>query len=100
MIELLRARPDLSMAGVLEHFRESETGRHLGKLAAVEDPALPEADLVQEFRDALERIAHKGPQQRFQALAARARAGQLSEAETREYAELCVRLGGQGGRSG
>ncbi len=100
MIELLRARPDLSMAGLLEHFRDSETGRHLSKLAAVEDPAVPEADLVQEFRDALERIARQGPQQRFQDLAARARAGQLSEAETREYAELCVRLGGHGGRSG
>ncbi len=100
MIELLRSRPDLSMAGVLEHFRETETGQHLAKLARAEDPALPEADLVREFRDAVVRIARKGPEQRFQDLGARARAGGLSEEETLEYAELCVRLGGHPGKSG
>jgi DNA primase len=100
MIDLLRSRPELSMAGVLEHFRETETGRHLAKLAQAEDPSLPEADLVREFRDAVERIARKGPEQRFQDLAARARAGGLSEEETLEYAELCLRLGGQRGKSG
>jgi DNA primase len=100
MIALLRARPDLSMAGLLEHFRDTETGRHLAKLAQAEDPALPEADLGREFRDAVARIVRKGPEQRFQDLGARARAGTLSEAETREYAELCLRLGGHPGKSG
>jgi DNA primase len=95
VVELLRSRPDLTTAGVLEHFRETEAGRHLARLAREEDPALPGADLGRELRDGLERLARRVLETRYRVLREGARAGELTEDETREYAELCRRLGGR-----
>jgi DNA primase len=101
LLELLKARPTLTSAGIVEHFRESDSGRHLERLARDEDPALPGADLSQELRDALARLARKRDEQRLEQLVQRAQHTPMSEAERHAYGELCRRLGrGQAGGGG
>ena len=95
MLEVLRGRPHLTTGGLLEHFRGTEAGGHLERLAQADDPALPGADLAQEFQDALQRIARKVGEERFRELQELARARALTAAETEEYGELCARIGGQ-----
>jgi DNA primase len=93
LLELLRGRPGLTLGGILEHFRGSESGHHLERLAGQPDPALPGADLAAELRGALERLERRVDEQRFRALREGGRAGTLTDAEMREYAELSTRVG-------
>ena len=76
------------MAGVLEHFRGTDTGIHLGKLARQEDPGLYGAHPQQEFQDAVVKLKAKLREQRFEELQEKARAASLSESEKREFAAL------------
>jgi DNA primase len=93
LFDLLRTNPHMNMAGMLEHFRGSETGKHLGKLAVLEDPSSYGADPQQEFRDAMAKLRAKQREERFEELQHKARTGVLVEAERREYAALIHRSG-------
>ena len=81
------------MAGLIEHFRDTDTGRHLGKLALLDDPVSYGADRQREFRDAIRKLRSKIKEQRFNQLQRKASAASLTEDEKREYAAL-VRSGG------
>jgi DNA primase len=96
MLELLSHRPQLTTGGLLEHFRGTEAGRHLERLAQGDELLAPGADLAREFRDSLQRIASKAREERFRELQDLARQRELTPAETHEYGELCARIGGQG----
>jgi len=98
MLDLLEAQPHLNMAGLLEHFRDTEMGRHLTRLAMSEDAATHGADPAQEFQGAIRKLRSKLQEPRFEELQHKARAGTLSDAEKREYAELIQR--GQGDTQG
>ena len=57
MLDLLRENPDISTGGVLEHFRDTQEGEHLTRLAALGPPVLTEG-LTRELSDAFERLLH------------------------------------------
>ncbi|MDJ0862537.1 MAG: DNA primase [Gammaproteobacteria bacterium] len=88
LLELLHAKPELSMAGIVEHFRETDIGRHLRKLAVAEDPIAFGGDREREFRDAIRKLQSKIKEQRLGQLQAKASTASLSEDEKREFAGL------------
>lgn len=55
LLELLRVQPHISTGGILEHWRGTQEGVHLAKLARIETH-LDEPGLEKEFLDALERL--------------------------------------------
>jgi DNA primase len=102
LIDLLRENPGFGTAEVLERYRDSEAGAHLGKLAAEELSPLGEAIRV-EFDEAV-RAAVRGAEEarleeRRDALQALIKAGRASEDEKQAYREIIARLGrpSQGG---
>ncbi len=89
LIALCRARPDISMGGVLEHFQGREEHPALSKLALMNFPVPPE-HWTAEFLDALAQLNRQTVQQRLEELIARQAEGQLSEAEKVELRECLV----------
>ncbi|KAA3627057.1 MAG: DNA primase [Proteobacteria bacterium] len=55
LLELTKVQPHITTGGILEHWRGSEEGKHLAKLASSE-PHLDNSGLEKEFLDALERL--------------------------------------------
>ena len=98
LIELTMPNPHMSTGALLEHYREDTGGgRHLASLAAEpldleEGLSDHENALEREFRDCLRRIEQQSRKRaedaRFRELAAKARAGPMSEEEQREFARL------------
>jgi DNA primase len=64
LIELCRERPEISTAGILEHFSERDEARALQKLAVMEFPGGEEA-WREEFVDALAQLDRQTHQQRL-----------------------------------
>ncbi len=89
MLELLQQHPHLSPAALLEHWRDTEQGRQLMKLAQWRHP-VPEEGVEAEFRIALERLYTQGLEQRKERLIDKAHQGQLSAEEKREMAAWSV----------
>jgi len=87
LLETLKNRPNLTTAGLVEHFRDHPHGRALMRLAAAEPPPAGEA-LAAEFADCLERLRREPGEARFRVLQQRVRDGTASEAEQHEYAAL------------
>lgn len=96
LIELLRENPDFGTAEVLERYRNSEAGVHLGKLAAEELSALGDG-IGTEFDDAIRAVARRAEETRLEArrdaIEALIKAGQASEEEKQSYREIIARLG-------
>ncbi len=96
LIELLRENPELRTAEVLERYRESEAGVHLGKLAAEELTLLGDG-IRTELDDAVRALVHRAEETRLEArrdaLEALIKAGQASEEEKQSYREIIARLG-------
>jgi len=97
VIDLLQKRPNLTWGGLFEHWRGTEEGRHLMRLAAKE-MLLPEApeSLEHEFLGALDILEREFLSQRREELQERFRS--LSEAEKIELQQLMMRLPGAPGR--
>jgi DNA primase len=86
LLEFIRARPQITTGGILEHWRQRPEGRHLEKLAG--DPLLiPEEGMAQEFHDRLEHLCALPREQRFEELRARP-LKTLSPAERAELQRL------------
>ncbi|HLU05927.1 MAG TPA: DNA primase [Woeseiaceae bacterium] len=68
LIETARSGPNMSMAGLLERFRNHEQARALGKLAAVEMPPAEEFDPAAELSDCLAQLVSAGTRDRVQVL--------------------------------
>ena len=85
LVQLVRARPDISTGALLEHFAEREEAAALHKLALLELPGEPAA-LQAEFADAVAQLERQLRQQRIAAL--QARLATLDDAEKAELREL------------
>ncbi len=87
MLDLLRHHPHLTTGALLEHWRESDQGKHLFALAQ-RDMLLSAAedDLEQEFSDTLQRLLQQLRRQRR--LELEHRYTELSEEEKTEYSQL------------
>ncbi|MBL1433617.1 MAG: DNA primase [Gammaproteobacteria bacterium] len=92
LLELLRQHPHLSTAGILEHWRDIEHGKHLSKLAA--QPALLESEaLAAEWEDALNRLSNAAKEAQLERLEERDRLGIASVEEKAELKRRYQRLG-------
>ncbi|MGA7800556.1 MAG: DNA primase [Gammaproteobacteria bacterium] len=87
LLEFLAANPHLNSAAVLEHWRDSEDGRHLAKLLQW-TPSVPEEGMAAEFLGALERLKQQRLERRTDQLLERARREGLTPAEKRELQQL------------
>lgn len=87
ILETLEALPDLTTAGLLEHFRDHPHGGALMRIASADPPPAGDA-LEAELLGCLERVRLEPGEARFRALRERVREGRASEAEQREYAML------------
>ena len=90
LLELLQQHPHLSTGGILEHWRDTDHGRHLAKLAA--QPVLIDgAALEAEWRDTVQRLNMAANEAQLERLEERDRLG-IASAE--EKAELKRRYQG------
>jgi DNA primase len=98
LVSVLKARPQLSTAGIVEHFRDHPRARALARLAAADAP--PDGNgLEAELADCLERLRLEPGERRFQRLRQRVLEGGATPEEQREYASLAQgRTRGASGR--
>jgi DNA primase len=91
LISLVRARPDISVGALLEHFEGREEAAALQKLAS---QALPgeEDKWREEFLDAMAQIERQTLQQRIEELQAKRREAGLDEGDKVELRDLLSRL--------
>ena len=90
LLDLTGSNPTLKTGAIVERFRSHPEGRHLAKLASESTPSLDEG-LEREFRDTIEKLEQMVDDQRFEELAAKARAGSLTLEEEREFGRLAAR---------
>lgn len=93
LLELTKSSPTITTGAIVERYRSHDEGRHLAKLVMESAPVLDEG-LEQEFSDTLIKLEQMVEEQRFETLAAKAKAGPLSDAEEREFKQLASRPGG------
>lgn len=87
LLELLQARPHLNTAALLEHWRDTQEGKYLAKLAQWQ-PEVPEG-VEAELQGALQRLAERYHEQRVENLLHTERLEGLGDMEK---AELCRNL--------
>ncbi len=92
LIALCRERPEISTAGILEHFGEREELRALQKLAVMDFPG-GEDQWKSEFLDALAQLDRQTLQQRADELMKKQGEGELSEADKQELRALLTSKG-------
>ena len=88
LIETVQREPHITTAGLLERWRHDDTGRHLGKLAAVEIPAGDDFDPGAELAECLNQIALAGRRDRIDFLIEKQRLDALSDEERAELRRL------------
>ena len=86
MLELLQARPHLNAAALLEHWRDTQEGKYLAKLAQWQ-PEVPEG-VEAELQGALQRLAEQYHEQRVENLLHQERLAGLDDAEKGELRQL------------
>ena len=87
LIALCRERPEISTAGILEHFAEREELKALQKVAVMEVPIEEEAART-EFLGALTQLDRQTRQQRLDELDAKVKLGGLASFSAAEKMEL------------
>jgi DNA primase len=98
VIDLLQKKPNLTWGGLFEHWRGTEEGRHLMRLASREMLLDAPDTLEHEFTGALEILEREFLHQRRQELEERFNRRTISEAEKLELQQLMMRLPGAPGR--
>lgn len=83
----LQSRTKTTTAQLLEHWRDTETGTHLGALAT-QPLYIPEQGLEQEFRDCITTIQSQAQQQMIQQLMAKAAAKTITDDERKQLRNL------------
>ncbi|MBN4050484.1 DNA primase [Gammaproteobacteria bacterium AH-315-M22] len=92
LLELLHQHPHLSTGGILEHWRDTEHGRHLSKLAA--QPSLLGSDaLAAEWSDTLSRLRKTANEAQLERLEERDRLGIANAEEKAEIKRRYQKLG-------
>jgi DNA primase len=98
VIDLLQKRPNLTWGGLLEHWRGTEEGRHLMRLAAKEMLLEAPETLEHEFLGALDILERQFLSQRREELEERFNRRTITEAEKLELQQLMTKLPGAPGR--
>jgi DNA primase len=88
LIETVQAEPNITTAGLLERWRHSEHGRHLGKLAAVEVPDEEDFNPGLELVACLQQLAAAGRRERIDFLIEKQRLKSLTDKEKAELRQL------------
>ena len=88
LIETVQAEPGITMAGLLERWRDDEEGRHLGKLAAVELPESDDFDASAELADCLRQLAMTARRDRMTLLIEKQTLKSLTDEERNELRAL------------
>ncbi len=97
LVEFAREHPHINGAAVLEHWRDTETGAQLEKLAQAEI-VTPEEALESEFRALMADLTGRRPmEQRLDELIAASRRGPLNAAEQAELTRLLAQTAGKSG---
>jgi len=92
LLELLHEKPHLNTAALLEHWRGSDDGRHLTRLANAPSSS-DEVDVAAEFHGVLALLDREVSDSRCQELEAKA---ELTDSEKEEYKQLHKELAGLG----
>ena len=87
LLEFLRHRPHVSLAAILEHWRDTPHGRHLAQLASAEIH-LPEEGYEAEFLDALQCLQKQGVGAELDRLLQKSRYTTLTQEEKQQLNEL------------
>ena len=87
LIDFLKGRPHIHTGALIEHWRGTETGRHLAKLAIEPVPKLA-GNLEKEFLDGIDHLLSKPADQRRETRFAELSRKQPSELTAAEKAEL------------
>ncbi|MBU6421931.1 MAG: DNA primase [Gammaproteobacteria bacterium] len=87
LLEFAQGHPHVTKAGLLEHWRDTETGEHLMKLAQAE-LVLPEEALESEFQAVIASVAGRRDEQRLAALLEASRQRPLASEEKAELGQL------------
>ncbi|MGH8278765.1 MAG: DNA primase [Gammaproteobacteria bacterium] len=96
VVEFAQANPHITGAGLLEHWRDTDTGSYLMKLAQAELVTPPEA-MESEFRAVLADLTARRPaEQRLDELLTASRTRALEAPEKAELADL-LKMRGRGG---
>lgn len=98
LVELLREKPHLNTAAVVESFRGRDTHSHLARLAGW-TLAVPDEGLEREFDEKLALIRDEGLTRRLEALEAKDRGAGLDENERQVLRDLLRQKAGAGGVS-
>ncbi|HWM29103.1 MAG TPA: DNA primase [Woeseiaceae bacterium] len=88
LIETAQSEPNITMAGLLERWRNHDEGRHLGRLAAVEMPPAEEFDPAAELSACLAQLAAASARDRVQFLIEKEKLSSLSDDERSELRRL------------
>ncbi len=83
IMRLLNAQPDLKTGSIIEHFRDSEYQRHIGRLAAREHP-MHQQNVEAEFTDLLWQLRREANSQQIERLSSK----ELQSLSPEEKAEL------------
>lgn len=88
LLELLKDKPHLGSGALLEHWRNTEHGRHLSLLARQERLIREDHDLEAEFQGLLKRLDQYADDRRYGRLLERLESGGLSSEELQEFRQL------------
>jgi len=92
LVALLHENPHLNTAALLEHWRDSDDGRHLARLADYQ-PGSADVDVAAEFHGVLALLDRDVSDSRCRQLEAKA---ELTDSEKEEYKQLHRELAGLG----
>ena len=90
LLEIAQKNPHITCGALIEHWRDSEHGRHLAKLLQI-PTSVPEDGVAAEFAGAIERLAEMRAEQRYEQLLEKSAKTELSaeeKAELRSYPKL------------
>ncbi|CAK0764402.1 DNA primase [Gammaproteobacteria bacterium] len=90
VVVLLQQHRGLKLASILEHWRGTETERHLARLAQW-IPLMPEEGMAAELADALERLEQQALEQETTRLVDKARVSGLTDTEKSRLPTLLAR---------
>ena len=98
LLEVARAEPKITLAGLLEKWRDRPEGGHLAKLAVSELPELSGEQATIELQQAVNKLLSEGsPARRRDALLAKAKGAGLTGEEKLELQRLLSPKAGPGG---
>jgi DNA primase len=91
LLELTRDSPNLTVGGIIEHWRGRPEEHHLARLATT-SVDIPTEGYELEFRGAVQRLIEQRDSQKVEDLLAKERLSGLSESEKTEVNQLLAKM--------